>query len=128
MVLITSNKVKQLLYICHIGQVRLSEFPPGQEDLKMQLDELSAGFTLLADFSRLETMDLDCAPELGRVMERIGRAGVGLVIRVIPDPRKDIGMNILTVFHYPHHPRVVTCETMVAAARALAAAGDPGPV
>ena len=120
MVLVTSNQLKQLLYISYIGRVRLADFPPGHEDLRTQLGGLSPGFTLLADFSRLGAMDLECAPELGRVMELIGRSGVGLVVRVIPDPSKDIGMNILTVFHYPHHPRVVTCESMAEAARTLA--------
>jgi hypothetical protein len=28
-------------------------------------------------------------------------------------------MNILTVFHYPHRPRVVTCQNLAAAAGAL---------
>ena len=49
----------------------------------------------------------------------IGRAGVGWVARVIPDPGKDIGMNILTAFHYPRRLRVVTCKSLVEAARAI---------
>ena len=53
------------------------------------------------------------------MMDLIGHAGVGLVVRVIPDASKDIGMNILTVFHYPHRPRVVTCQNLTDAARAL---------
>jgi hypothetical protein len=44
---------------------------------------------------------------------------VDLVVRVIPEPGRDIGMNILTVFHYPHRPRVVTCQNLTAAAGAL---------
>jgi len=28
-------------------------------------------------------------------------------------------MNILTVFHYPHRPRVVTCKNLIEAVRAL---------
>ena len=119
MVLVTSNKSKQLLYVSYIGRVRPEEFPQGREDLEGQLKELPAGFRLLADFSQLESMKLDCEPELGRTMELIGKAGVELVVRVIPDPRKDIGMNILTVFHYPHRPRVVTCENLIEAAKAL---------
>jgi hypothetical protein len=119
MVLVTSNKSKQLLYVSYIGQVQPGQFQSGREDLNAQLGELSAGFRLLADFSRLESMNLDCQPELGRVMELIGEAGVDLVVRVIPDPSKDIGMNILTVFHYPHRPRVVTCQNLIEAARAL---------
>lgn len=45
-------------------------------------------------------------------MELLDRSGVGTLVRVIPDPCKDIGMNILTLFHYPHRPRVMTCENM----------------
>jgi len=119
MLLVTSNKPKQLLQISYIGPVRLEEFQSGREDLAAQLAELSPGFHLLADFSRMESMGLDCAPELGRMMDLIGQAGVDLVVRVIPEPGQDIGMNILTRFHYQHHPRTVTCKSMVEAARAL---------
>ena len=65
-------------------------------------------------------MDAECVPELGRAMELLDQGGVGLIVRVIPDPAKDIGMNILTVFHYPHQPRVITCETLADALRKLA--------
>jgi hypothetical protein len=119
MLLVTSNKAKGLLCLSYIGQVRLEELQGGRADLTTQLGELSPGFHLLADFSLLESMGLDCAPELGRIMELIGQAGVGLVVRVIANPSKDIGLNILTVFHYPHNLRVVTCKNMVEAAKAL---------
>jgi hypothetical protein len=119
MLLVTSNKSKQLLHIRFIGQVRLKEFQRNQEDLTTQLKELSPGFHLLADFSQMESMRLDCAPELGRMMDLIGQAGVDLVVRVIPEPGRDIGMNILTLFHYRHHPQTVTCEGIVEAASAL---------
>jgi len=120
MLLVTSNQAKQLLFISYLGPVRREELRRGREDLLTQLGGLSPGFRLLADFSRLESMKLDCTPELGRMMDSIGQAGVGLVVRVIPDQGKDIGMNILTVFHYRHHPRVVTCKTLAEALKALA--------
>jgi hypothetical protein len=119
MLLVTSNKSKQLLYISYSGQVRLEEFRDGREELTMQLQELLPGFRLLADFSQMASMELACAPELGRMMDLIGQAGVGLVVRVIPEPSRDIGMNILTVFHYPHRPRVVTCHNLTEAAGLL---------
>ena len=68
-------------------------------------------------------MGLDCTPEMGRTMELIGNAGVGLLVRVIPDPSKDIGMNILTIFHYPHGLQVVTCQNLTEAARCTRALG-----
>jgi hypothetical protein len=119
MLLVTSNKSKQLLCVSYIGQVQPEEFQRGREGLTSQLGELTPGFYLLADFSQLDFMELDCEPELGRMMDLIREAGVGLVVRVIPRPNQDIGMNILTVFHYPHHLRVITCKSLVEAVKAL---------
>jgi len=119
MLLVTSNKLRQLLHIRYLGPVQPAEFQQGREDLTAQLRELSPGFRLLADFSQLESMELNCEVELGRMMELIGQGGVALVVRVIPDSSKDIGMNILTVFHYPRRLRVVTCKNLVEAAKAL---------
>jgi hypothetical protein len=119
MLLITSNKLKQLLRISYIGPVRLEDFQRSREDLTTQLKELSSGFRLLADFSQMESMGLDCAPELGRMMDLLSQAGLGLVVRVIPDPSKDIGLNIMMVFHYPHRPRVVTCQNLIEATTLL---------
>ena len=64
-------------------------------------------------------MALDCTAELGRQMELIGKSGVGLVVRVIPDPSKDIGMKILTLFHYPQQLQVITCQSVTGAVKAL---------
>ena len=52
-------------------------------------------------------------------MKLIDQSGVDMVVRVIPDPKKDIGLNILTIFHYRKHPRIVTCEKMRQAAEVL---------
>ena len=119
MVLATSNPAQRLLFLNYLGQVRPDELRRGQADIKTLLVGLPAGFRLLVDLSGLEIMDPDCAPDLGRMMELIEQSGVGLVVRVIPEPDKDIGFNILTIFHYPHHPRIITCETMAEAVRRL---------
>src|ERR1035437_3992858 len=119
MLLVTSNKSKQLLYLCFVGAVRSDEFANGREDVITQLAALSPGFRYLVDLTDLEFMGVECMAELGRLMELIGQAGVGLVVRVIPDPSKDIGMNILTVFHYPPSLPVVTCQSLAEAVQAL---------
>ena len=49
--------------------------------------------------------------------------GVAEVVRVIPDPQKDIGLNILSVFHYSRRVRIVTCESL-AEAEELFASGS----
>jgi hypothetical protein len=117
MILATSNKAKRLLCLNYIGQVRPEELRRGRADVKTLLADLLPGFQLLVDLSQLEFMDVTCAKEIGQTMDLIDHAGVGLVVRVIPAPDKDIGMNILTVFHYSHHPKIVTCESLAEAVR-----------
>jgi hypothetical protein len=119
MLLVTSNKLKQLLNIRFIGQVQPDDFQSAREELTTELGELSLGFSYLVDFSQLESMTLDCVPEMGRTMELIGQAGASLVVRYIPDPSKDFGMNILTIFHYSPHIRVVNCQKLDEVAKAL---------
>lgn len=119
MFLATSNKNKRLLCMNYIQQVQPEELELARDDVKALLAELTPGFRLLADLSRVEFMNPECATEIGRTMELFDQVGVGLIVRVIPDPGKDIGMNILTAFHYPHHPQIVTCVTLVDAFRAL---------
>lgn len=119
MVLATVNKFRQLLSLTYIGDITLKELQGAKGEVESLLGELSPGFQLLADFSRLDSMDLDCAEEIGRVMEVMDRRGVSLLVRVIPDPSKDIGMNILTRLHYRNHPKVVACQNLAEAALVL---------
>ncbi len=119
MFLATTNKTKQLLHLSYIGHVTAEDLAPGREELSALLADLPAGFRLLTDLGRLESMDLACATELGRTMELCDQKGVGLVVRVVPDPKKDIGLSILTLFHYHHRVQAVTCQSMEEAARLL---------
>lgn len=119
MFLATSNKTKQLLHLSYIQRVTPAELQRGREDIKTLLAELSTDCRVLVDFERLEAMGLDCVAEIGLGMEQLDQHGVGMVVRVIPDTSKDIGLNILTVFHYKHRPQIVTCMNLVEAATAL---------
>jgi len=116
MFLVTSNKAKRLLHLSYIQHIKPEELKRGREDIKTLLADLPPGFLVLADFGRLESMDPACTTE---IMELIDQSGVGMMVRVIPDPNKDIGLNILTLFHYRHQPQVVTCKNMAEAAKKL---------
>lgn len=120
MFLITCNTAKQLLLMSYCDRVTVKELKTARNDLKAMLTELAPGFKVLADFSRLEKMSVDCAEEIGIGMELIDQHDVSLVVRVFPDPRKDIGLNILTVFHYKKRPRIETRKTITEAAKLLA--------
>ena len=123
MFLATVNQPKQLLYLSYIQQVGVEELKEGRTDIVALLAELRPGFRLVADLCWLENMDVNCATEIGKVMELCEQKGVGLVVRIIPNPEKDIGMSILSLFHYRRHPRIVTCKSVAEAGKLLGLCG-----
>ena len=119
MFIATSNKARQLLCLTYIDEVHPDELVRNRADVLALLAEMTPGFRLLANLSQLKAMNVECHEEIGAVMEKFDQAGVGMIVRVIPDNSKDIGLNILAVFHYQNKPKIVTCQNMVEAARAL---------
>ena len=119
MYLLTINKPKNLILFSLIGSVQTKELHQARSEAAQLLDGLSPGFTFVTDFTNVESLSSDVAPEIGLLMELSEKREVGLVIRVVPDSSKDIGMNILTTFHYHQPPRVITCQSMLEAAEAL---------
>jgi hypothetical protein len=119
MFLATANQMKKLLHLSYIGQVRAEDIQQGWKDVQALLSTLPSGFHLLTDLERLESMELACATEIGRIMELCKEKQVGMVVRVVPDPKKDIGLNILSLFHYGRRLHAHTCETMKEAGQLL---------
>jgi len=114
------NKTKNLLSFIFSGQVTPEETRRWREKLTEVLRDVQPGFTLMTDLSGLDSMDLGCAPDIESSMEALDEAGISRVVRIIPDPRKDIGLNIMSRFHYDPRVRIVICNTMEEALRALA--------
>jgi anti-anti-sigma regulatory factor len=119
MFLATIDRSKRLLLLSYIGKVRTKELEAGRKAAHALLADMPPGMKILADFGRLESMETAGAAELGRLMELADEKGVELVARVIPDPSKDIGLNILAAFHYRKPMQSVTCTTMEEAAKEL---------
>lgn len=80
---------------------------------------VSTGFTVLTDLSGIKTMDPACVPEVERMMDLCRDKGVATVVRIIPKRSKDVGFNILSLFHYPKNVRIITCSSTAEAERAL---------
>ena len=121
MYLASINKLRKLLFLSLVGKVHAEELVKGRTEIEFLLADLPAGFRLISDLSQLDTIDPDCAPEIGRVMELCDQKGVELIIRVIPDPTKDIGLNILSLFHYPRRPRTIVCDNLADALKLIPA-------
>jgi hypothetical protein len=119
MFLATTNKAKRLLCLDYIGRVTVEDLRTAVKEAAELLTDLKPGFRVLADFTRMESMEDGTAAEIGMMMEQADKQGVKTVVRVISDPSKDIGLNILQFFHYKRQLEVVTCESMEDAAKAL---------
>jgi hypothetical protein len=102
---------RNLIEVRYRGRVSFAEVRAVSEEVVEMLPQLRKGFTFLADLSALESMDLDCVSDITRIMDVCNAAGIGTVVRIIPDPRKDIGLNILSIIHYSRGVRVVSCQT-----------------
>jgi hypothetical protein len=117
---IETDKTKNLLRFVFSGHVTPEETRRWREQLCKFLVDLQPDFTLLSDLSALDVMDIECAPDIEWSMDALDEAGIAKVVRIIPDPRKDIGMNIMSRFHYRPRVRIVTCDTVEEALAALA--------
>jgi hypothetical protein len=83
------------------------------------LPQMRKGFTLLTDLSGLDSMEIECMTGIAKIMEACKAKGVGIVVRIIPDPHKDIGFNILSIVHFGRGIPIITCKTAEEAERAM---------
>jgi hypothetical protein len=117
---VEADKSAKLLKISYADQVGPADTRKALESVKTLAVDLQPGFRLLTDLSSLEAMDLACLADIKKMMDFLNKKGVDTVVRVIPDPKKDIGLNILSLFHYRRGVHIVTCATLAEAALALA--------
>ncbi len=57
-------------------------------------------------------MEISCAPHIEAKMDLLKQKPLKAVARVIPDPHKDIGFEIMSLFHYGHDVPTATFETV----------------
>jgi hypothetical protein len=68
--------------------------------MDVKASKMRPGFRVLTDMTDLESMDHAGAPYIGSVMNLCVTRQVEHVVRVIPDPHKDIGLNTMSYFHF----------------------------
>jgi len=101
MIKATVNREYNLLHLAFKGRIGQNEFIQLERMLPSVFRCLGADFILMTDLSEVEEIEFACTGLIGALMEHIVEAGLGQVIRVIPDSSKDIGFAILEAFHYP---------------------------
>ena len=116
---VESDRSKRLLVISAAGQVTKKEVETVALRVREIMKEVTPGFRVLTDFRWLERMDPAAAVPLAEIMDALAAKDVAAVVRVVPDPRKDIGLNILSQFHYGPQIKLATFESLAEAMSAL---------
>ena len=120
MFVVEADTTRQLLVLSVAGTITADEAKETVARVREKLQEMTAGFVALADFRWLESMATDAAPFIAEIMDAFAAKSVSAVVRVMPDPHRDIGLNILSPFHYGPNVRLMTFETLADAIQALA--------
>ena len=110
---------QRLLVISAAQRVSAAEARAVAEQVRKLLEPVSPGLRVLADFRWLESMEPAAARHVAEIMDALAEKKVASVTRVMPDPHKDIGFNILSRFHYGPEIRVETFERLADALAAL---------
>ena len=120
MFVVETDTTRQLLVLSVAGKVTADESRETLARVREKLPEMVPGFVTLVDFRWLESMPIGSTPFIAEIMDALSAKGVSAVVRVMPDPHRDIGLNILSPFHYGPEVRLMTFETLADAIQALA--------
>jgi hypothetical protein len=85
------------------------------------LSKTQPGFQLLTDLTGLDSMETGCAPHIAEIMELCNSRQVKTVVRVVPEPQKDIGFALLSHFHYDRDVELRTYDNLADAIQSFAA-------
>src|SRR5437588_3551637 len=121
------DRSKRLLVISAAQRVTAEEANRAAQRIRELLQDVAPGFHVLADFRWLESMDSAAARHIAEMMDALAEKNVASVTRVMPDPHKDIGLNILSQFHYGPDVNITTFETLADAVQSIAAKANSSP-
>lgn len=118
------DRSKRLLVISGSQRVTAEQAKLAAQGVRELLQDVAPGFRVLADFRWLDSMDSAAARHIAEIMDALAEKGVASVTRVIPDPHKDIGLNILSQFHYGPEIQIGTFQTLADALQSMAGGGS----
>ena len=121
------DQSKRLLVISAAQRVTADQAKLAAERVRELLQDVSPGFRVLVDFRWLDSMHPGAARHIAAIMDALADKKVASVTRVMPDPHKDIGLNILSQFHYGPEIEIATFSTLADALQNMTAQPGPSP-
>lgn len=121
MYVVELDQSKRLLVISAAQRVTAEQARQAAQQVRDLLQDVAPGFQVLADYRWVDSMDPATARHVAEIMDALAQKQVASVTRVMPDPHKDIGLNILSQFHYGPEIQIATFQTLADALQSLAA-------
>jgi|SRR5215831_10976516 len=121
------DQSKRLLVISAAQHVTAEQAKLAVQRVRELLQDVTPGFRVLADFRWLDSMDSEAARHIAEIMDALAEKQVASVTRVMPDPHKDIGLNILSQIHYGPETHITTFNTLADALQSIVAKSNSPP-
>jgi hypothetical protein len=118
------DQSKRLLVISGVQRVTAEQAKLAAQRVRELLQDVEPGLRVLADYRWLDSMDPGAAPHVAEIMDALAEKRLASVTRVFPDPHKDIGLNILSQFHYGPDVTITTFDTLADALQSITANAD----
>ena len=110
MISLSYDKKHNTVIIELSGEVDVAQAEKLYLDMKKVVPKRK-GFTILTDLSTARSVDPEIQKPVKKMMDFCNKRGVTKILRVIPDPTKDIGLNILSLFHYSKEVKFLTFQS-----------------
>ena len=111
MIKVGYNHKRNIVIVEFIGKIDVAQAEQSYLDIQKIIPQCSNGFKILTDLSRIESMDSKGIDMIKKSMDFFNSKGVTEVVRIVPDPSKDIGFNIMSLFHYSKNVKFITVES-----------------
>jgi hypothetical protein len=111
MVKVRYDRIRNTVIVEFEGKVDAEQAKQFFTDLEEVRPKLGKTFTLLTDFSLVDTMEFSVKAEIEKAMYLFNAQGVTEIIRVIPDANMDIGFNLMSASHYSKRTKIHTLRS-----------------
>lgn len=112
MYLLDIDRLKNRIHVTFAVSFDEVEAKALYHEIRDRLSELRPGFHILCDLSTLEDFKSEAKIHFRSVMDLCNEHGVDKVIRILPDPHENFGLNLMSYFHYSKQVKQITCKSL----------------
>jgi len=103
------DESRNLMHLIYVGTLDKTSAQHLLAVVKTAIGRLHPRFDILADLRDLKAVDKEAVKIIDELMDLLNACGVGMIVRVLSSASENFGFAIMSVFHYGHDVRFVTC-------------------